>query len=117
MIAVLFEAWPAAGEQDHYLDLAAALRPQLDFIDGFISIGRFESLAEPGKLLSLSFWRDKQAIAAWRNSPEHRATQARGRAGVSRDYRLRIAEVSRDYRLTDRAQAPSDSPAVHERSR
>ena len=116
MIAVLFEAWPASGEQDHYLDLAAALRPQLDRIDGFISIERFQSLGEPGKLLSLSFWRDEQAIAAWRNSPEHRATQAKGRAGVFRDYRLRIAEVSRAYGLIDRAQAPSDSQAAHERS-
>ena len=117
MIAVLFEAWPAAGEQHHYLDLAAALRPQLDSIDGFISIERFESLAEPGKLLSLSFWRDEQAIAAWRNSSQHRSTQTKGRARVFRDYRLRIAEVSRDYGLTDRAQAPSDSLAVHERSK
>ena len=114
MIAVLFEAWPAAGEQDHYLDLAASLRPELDRSDGFISIERYESLANPGKLLSLSYWRDEAAIAAWRNRPAHRATQAKGRNGVFRDYRLRIAEVVRDYGMIDRDQAPIDSRAAHE---
>ncbi|SEN68189.1 Heme-degrading monooxygenase HmoA [Sphingomonas gellani] len=113
MIAVLFEAWPAAGEQDRYLDLAAALRPDLDRIDGFLSIERFESLAEPGKLLSLSFWRDEAAVAAWRNTPAHRSTQVAGRHGVFRDYRLRIADVTRDYGMNDRAQAPDDSKAAH----
>ena len=74
MIAVLFEAWPASGEYSRYMDLAAALRPELDRLDGFLSIERFESLAEPGKLLSLSFWRDEAAVARWRNTEEHRAT-------------------------------------------
>lgn len=113
MIAVLFEAWPAPGEQSRYLDLAAALRPDLDRIDGFLSIERFASLAEPGKLLSLSFWRDEAAVAAWRGTPAHRATQHRGRHGVFSDYRLRIAAVVRDYGLADRAQAPSDSRIAH----
>lgn len=113
MIAVIFEAWPAEGQGQHYLDLATALRPALERIDGFLSIERFESLAEPGKLLSLSFWRDEAAIAAWRNEPGHRATQAEGRAEVFRDYRLRIAEVVRDYGMTDRAEAPADSRGAH----
>ncbi|HZF76394.1 MAG TPA: antibiotic biosynthesis monooxygenase, partial [Acetobacteraceae bacterium] len=91
MIAVIFEVWPAEGERQHYLDLAAALRAELLETDGFISIERFESLAEPGKLLSLSFWRDEAAVAAWRNRATHRATQAEGRAGVFREYRLRVA--------------------------
>lgn len=109
MIAVLFEAWPAEGQQARYLELAAALSPELDRVDGFISIERFESLAEQGKLLSLSFWRNEQAVAAWRNLPAHRATQAAGRAGVFSDYRLRIAAVVRDYGMAERAQAPPDS--------
>ena len=113
MIAVMFEAWPAEGEGQRYLDLAAALRPELDAIDGFVSIERFESLTEPGKLLSLSFWRDEAAIEAWRNLPAHRATQAAGRSGVFSDYRLRIAPVVRDYGLVDRNQAPTDSRAAH----
>ena len=95
------------------MDLAAALRPEFDHIDGFLSIERFESLAEPGKLLSLSFWRDEVAIAQWRNTAVHRGTQAAGRGGVFSDYRLRIAEVVRDYGMTDRAEAPLDSRAVH----
>lgn len=109
MIAVIFEVWPAQGERQHYLDIAAQLRPLLDQIEGFISIERFESLAEPGKLLSLSFWRDEAAIAQWRTLEVHRAAQAKGRAGIFSNYRLRIASVVRDYGMTDRAQAPSDS--------
>ena len=114
MIAVLFEAWPAPGQQSRYLDLAAALRVELDRIDGFLSIERFESLAEPGKLLSLSFWRDEAAVSAWRNTAVHRATQAEGRRRVFSAYRLRIASIVRDYGMTDRAQAPVDSRAAHE---
>jgi heme-degrading monooxygenase HmoA len=85
------------------------LRPLLDHIEGFISIERFESLVEPGKLLSLSFWRDEAAVAQWRTLQAHRAAQAKGRAGIFANYRLRIASVIRDYGMTDRAQAPLDS--------
>lgn len=112
MIAVIFEVWPADGQRDTYLELAAALKADLTTIDGFISVERFESLAEPGKLLSLSFFRDEAAVEAWRNRPAHRATQGRGRGGVFRDYRLRIAHVMRDYGMTDRREAPSDSKAI-----
>ncbi|HEY2033411.1 MAG TPA: antibiotic biosynthesis monooxygenase [Rhizomicrobium sp.] len=107
MIAIIFEVWPNG--RDAYLDIAASLRPLLDDIDGFISIERFESLSEGGKLLSLSFWRDEEAVTAWRNKGEHRAAQAAGRSGVLRDYRLRIAGVIRDYGMTDRQEAPADS--------
>jgi heme-degrading monooxygenase HmoA len=114
MIAVIFEVWPAEGERQTYLDFAAALRADLEAIDGFISIERFESLSEDGKILSLSFWRDEGAVTKWRNWPAHRETQARGRANVFRDYRLRIAGVERDYGMTDRAEAPIDSRLVHD---
>lgn len=113
MIAVIFEAWPAEGHMNRYLDLAAALRPDLEKVDGFLSVERFQSLAEPGKLLSLSFFRDEDAVRAWRNLPGHRATQARGRSGVFADYRLRVASVVRDYGLTERDQAPTDSLHTH----
>ena len=113
MIAVIFEVWPAEGHRDAYLALAAALRADLEQMDGFISVERFESLTEPGKLLSLSFWRDEEAVRAWRNRPDHRATQAKGRAGVFRDYRLRVAAVMRDYGMGERQQAPDDSAAFH----
>jgi heme-degrading monooxygenase HmoA len=112
MIAVMFEAWPAEGEMARYLDLAAALRPELEAIDGFLSIERFESLTEPGKLLSLSFFRDEAAVAAWRNQPAHRATQKAGRESVFDDYRLRIATVMRDYGMSERDEAPDDSRAA-----
>ncbi|MDB5706650.1 MAG: antibiotic biosynthesis monooxygenase [Sphingomonas bacterium] len=112
MIAVIFEVRPAEGQTARYLDLAAALRPELEAIDGFLSIERFESLTEPGKLLSLSFFRDEAAVTAWRNRPAHRATQQLGRDGVFEGYRLRIAAVERDYGMTDRAQAPDDSRAA-----
>ena len=113
MIAVVFEVWPASGRMDDYLAIAATLRAELERIDGFISVERFQSLTEPGKLLSLSFWRDEQAVHSWRNHLKHRESQATGRAGIFSDYRLRIASVLRDYGMSDRAAAPDDSRAFH----
>ena len=113
VIAVIFEVWPAEGRQQEYLDIAAELRPLLDGIDGFISIERFQSLATPGKYVSISFWRDEEAIRAWRSLEQHRSAQARGRSGVFADYRLRVASVVRDYGMNDRDEAPSDSRSVH----
>lgn len=114
MIAVIFEVLPAEGRRDAYLGIAADLRPLLDDIDGFISIERFQSLTNPDKVLSLSFWRDEEAVMAWRNGAEHRAAQDAGRHGVFADYRLRIASVIRDYGLNERHEAPSDSRAFHD---
>lgn len=114
MIAVIFEVWPSEGRRDEYLDIAAELRPRLDGIDGFISIERFASLSEPDKILSLSFWRDEEAMAAWRQLEAHRAAQSRGRAGIFTDYRLRIAGVVRDYGMHSREEAPSDSRERHD---
>jgi len=113
MMAVIFEVTPAPGQRGAYLDAAAALKPLLAQIDGFVSIERFESLATPGKLLSLSFWRDEEAVARWRRQEAHRSTQAAGRDQVFADYRLRVGAVVRDYGMTDRAEAPDDSRAVH----
>ena len=114
MIAVIFEVEPNTGQRDAYLAAAAALRAQLEKIDGFISVERFESLTQPGKMLSLSFWRDEDAVRAWRNVEAHRATQAAGRDHIFADYRLRVAEVLRDYGMRDREQAPVDSRTVHD---
>jgi heme-degrading monooxygenase HmoA len=109
MMAVIFEVWPADGRKQTYLDIAASLRPELERIDGFISIERFQSLVDDTKILSLSFWRDEAAVQAWRNVEHHRQAQKAGREGVFRDYRLRVASVLRDYGLTERAEAPADS--------
>lgn len=106
MIAILFEVEPAEGQRDTYLDLAAALRPELERIEGFVSVERFQSLTNPGKLLSLSFFETEDAVIRWRERVVHQAAQRRGRAGVFRDYRLRVAPVIRDYGMTDRAEAP-----------
>ena len=114
MIAVIFEVWPKPEHRQEYFDLAAELRPILETIDGFISIERFESLTEKGKILSLSFFRDEEALAAWRNVPQHRKYQAKGRAKIFQNYRLRIAGVIRDCGMNDRAQVPKDSRAVHD---
>lgn len=113
MIAVIFEVWPKPGCRDAYLDIAAGLRPLLADIDGFISIERFQSLADPEKVLSLSFWRDEAAVAEWRKLDAHRAAQAKGRNAVFADYRLRVAAVLRDYGMSERADAPDDSRALH----
>jgi heme-degrading monooxygenase HmoA len=112
MMAVIFEVWPAAGCKDEYLRLAASLRAEVEKIDGFLSVERFESLYEEGKLLSLQFWRDDAAIVTWRRHLEHRRAQAYGRDGLFADYRLRIAQVVRDYGPNDRAQAPTDTVAI-----
>jgi heme-degrading monooxygenase HmoA len=113
MIAVIFEVWPKPERRQEYLAIAADLRRHLESIDGFISIERFESLTEPGKLLSLSFWRDEEAVRAWRNLATHRSAQRRGRAEIFADYRLRVAAVIRDYGMADRAGVPDDSRALH----
>jgi heme-degrading monooxygenase HmoA len=113
VIAVIFEVLPSADGAQGYLDLAAALRPSLEAIDGFVSIERFRSMSDPDKLLSLSFWRDERAVAAWRALEAHRDAQAKGRGGLFRDYRLRVATVVRDYGMRDRTGAPDDSRDVH----
>jgi heme-degrading monooxygenase HmoA len=113
MIAVIFEVRPAPGRERAYLDIAANLRGELEGIDGFVSVERFQSLTDPGKLLSLSFFRDEAAVAEWRNRQHHRAAQAAGRSGIFADYRLRIAAVTRDYGLAERGEAPADSRIAH----
>jgi heme-degrading monooxygenase HmoA len=106
MIAVIFEVLPATGQYDTYLEHAARLKPLLEMMDGFISVERFQSITNSNKLLSLSFWRDENAVRAWREQTEHRVTQAAGRAGIFDHYRLRVATVVRDYGLYERAEAP-----------
>lgn len=114
MIAVIFEVRPAKNNYNRYLELAAELKPLLAEIDGFISIERFQSLSEPEKILSLSFWRDEAAVLQWRNQEMHRGVQHQGRNSVFENYRLRVAHVVRDYGMFDREQAPQDSRSAHE---
>ena len=111
MIAVIFELEPRAGQEQRYFDIAAALKPVLEQTDGFISVERFESLARPGCYLSLSFWRDEDAVRCWRNERCHRQGQQEGRSTVFADYRLRVSAVLRDYGLHEREQTPADSAA------
>lgn len=114
MIAVIFEVEPDPAHKERYLDIAARIRPELEKVDGFISIERFQSLTDENRILSLSFFRDEEAVKAWRNLEAHRSAQAQGRSGVFKNYRLRVASVLRDYGLNDRDQAPSDSRTVHD---
>jgi heme-degrading monooxygenase HmoA len=113
MIAVIFEVHPADGKKEHYLDIAAEMRPMLEEVDGFISVERFQSLTDPSKLLSLSFFRDEEAVKNWRTLTAHRGAQSKGRSGVFSDYRLRVAGVIRDYGMFQRDQAPQDSKVIH----
>ena len=115
MIAVIFEVVPAPGQRDRYLDIAASLKERLVSTPGFISIERFQSLTNPDKVLSLSIWENEEAVAAWRNTADHRGAQALGRKSVFADYRLRVAHVLRDYGMADRAQVPADSREYHQR--
>ncbi|MEM7427622.1 MAG: antibiotic biosynthesis monooxygenase [Pseudomonadota bacterium] len=114
MIAIIFEVEPHPDKASAYFDIAADLKPVLEKMDGFISIERFESLMQPGKYLSLSFWRDEKAVENWRNVEKHRRAQAAGRNVMFENYRLRVASVIRDYGMNEREQAPDDSRKVHE---
>ncbi|WP_337967295.1 antibiotic biosynthesis monooxygenase [uncultured Flavobacterium sp.] len=114
MIAVIFEVIPNEGKKGEYLDIAASLRPELGYIEGFISIERFQSFSDPEKVLSLSFWRDEESIQQWRNLEMHRHAQSKGRNEVFKDYHLRIATVVRDYGMFDRKETPEDSSFYHE---
>ncbi len=113
VVSVIFEVVPHPEYRQGYLDWAAELKPELEKMEGFISIERFQSLTDPGKILSLQFWRDDACLTAWRNLEAHRAAQSAGRKTMFREYRLRIAEVTRDYGLNAREQAPADSRAAH----
>ena len=114
MIAVIFEVEPAEGQKETYLDIAAAMRPMVEEIEGFISVERFQSLTTPGKLLSISFFEDEDALVRWRKLAAHRSAQSKGRSGIFADYRLRVAHVLRDYGMHERAEAPEDSRAHHD---
>ncbi|MEP2715052.1 antibiotic biosynthesis monooxygenase [Pseudophaeobacter sp.] len=116
MIAVIFEVEIAEGQKQAYLDVAAELKPLLQEVEGFISVERFQSLSSPNKLLSLSFFRDEQAVQRWRQLTEHRAAQGKGRAGIFANYRLKVAGVLRDYGMQDRAEAPADSRSITDRN-
>lgn len=114
MIAVIFEVEPKDGKIQNYLDIAASLKPDVEAHDGFISVERFESITNPGKYLALSFFRDEEAVEAWRNRQNHRAAQGAGRSGIFEDYRIRIASVMRDYTMERREEAPADSRRIHD---
>ena len=114
MIAIIFEVEPAAGRQQDYRDIAAEMRPLAEAVDGFISVERFQSLTNPGKLLSISFFRDEAAVAEWRRLEAHREAQAKGRGGVFKGYRLRVAQVLRDYGMDARDEAPEDSRSMYD---
>ncbi len=113
MIAVIFEVEPAAEQLNEYMAIAAQLYDELKTMEGFISIERFKSLSDDQKLLSLSFWKDEESVANWRNATGHRTAQIKGRASVFRNYRLRVANVIRDYGMGERDEAPVDSKQFH----
>jgi len=117
MYAVIFEVEPELDRVQDYLDIAAHLRPELERIEGFISIERFTSLSQDGKILSLSFWRSEEAIARWREQEQHHAAQSAGRDGIFRNYRIRVAAVMRDYGMYEREQAPQPMPESRNKPR
>lgn len=99
MYAVIFEVEISDGKKDQYLNIAAHLKEQLVKMPGFISIERFESLVTEGKLLSLSFWEEEKHLLLWKKNIDHMAAQKEGRDSIFKDYRIRIAEVKRDYTM------------------
>lgn len=113
MIAIIFEVRPAEGRKDDYLAMAGKMKPLAEETAGFLSVERFQSLTDPDKILSLSFFEDEAAVARWRRLHQHRGAQAAGRGGIFDDYRLRVAEVLRDYGMFEREEAPDDSRDHH----
>ena len=113
MIAVIFEVEPFPEHKDQYLEIAASLAPILKEIEGFISVERFQSLSNEGKILSLSFFENEEAVIAWRQLEEHRRAQTAGRDLLFENYRLRVVQVMRDYGKNERDQAPQDSRDIH----
>jgi heme-degrading monooxygenase HmoA len=114
MLAVIFEVIPTTEGKKEYLSIAASLRQELESSPGFISIERFQSLADKDKILSLSFWENEESVTQWRNSKEHRLAQTKGRNSLFRDYRIRIGSIVRDYSLAEREQSPEDSRLFHD---
>ncbi|OXG00676.1 antibiotic biosynthesis monooxygenase [Flavobacterium johnsoniae UW101] len=112
-MAVIFEVIPNTAYKQNYLDIALSLKPELEKIEGFISIERFQSISNPEKILSLSFWKNEKAIEKWRNLESHRNAQSNGRDFIFKDYHLRIANVVRDYGMFDRNETPNDSKRVN----
>ena len=112
MLTVIFEVTPQPGQAQRYFEIAAELVTELQKIDGFISVERYESLSQPGSFLSLSTWRDEEAVKRWRNQSTHRDGQREGREAVFASYRIRVAQVLRDYSLVEREEAPIDSNAA-----
>jgi len=114
MIAIIFEVTPHDGKKDEYLTIAGSMRSLVEQVDGFISVERFQSLTNPEKLLSISFFENEAAVNEWRQLTEHRAAQTEGRDRIFKDYRIRVLSVIRDYGMSDRTRAPADSLQVHD---
>ena len=114
MIAIIFEVTPHDGKKDEYLSIATSMRSLVEQIDGFISVERFQSLTNPEKLLSISFYETEAAVDRWRQLTEHRNAQSVGRDRIFKDYRIRVLSVIRDYGMTDRDEAPADSRQIHD---
>jgi len=113
VIAVIFEFTAAEGRFPDYKALADGLSDEVRKVDGFLSIERFQSISDPKRFVSLSFWRDEEAVRKWRNLQKHREAQTKGRGGIFSEYRLRVCTVLRDYTMRSRVEAPPDSVALH----
>lgn len=112
MFAVIFEVQPKPGCEQDYLDIAASLKPEVEKIEGFISVERYKSMATEGKLVSISFWQDDTAVKRWREHTKHHLAQLSGRGQIFADYRITVAEVERQYGMFDRKAAPQKMPDI-----
>jgi heme-degrading monooxygenase HmoA len=109
MFAVIFEVKPTVEGKEEYLEIANNLRKYLENQEGLISVERFQSLIDESKILSLSFWENEKVIEKWRNIHEHRMGQKEGKEKLFHSYRIRVAQVVRDYTESERNEAPNDS--------
>lgn len=93
MVVVIFEVFFKPGQEAAYLEIARKLREHVLQAPGFIGMERFRSIANEGKICSVSFWEDEASVEAWKNFPQHLAAQQHGKEHLFAKYRIRVAKV------------------------
>ena len=117
MISQLFEVKIKEGQVEHYLDLAAALKPSLEAMGGCLFIDRFKSMSRKNLLLSYQIWQDESSLVAWRVDAKHHTVQETGREKVFSDYRIRVAQVVHEERAEQTPWLPERLSPYNDHSR
>ncbi|MBT2509799.1 antibiotic biosynthesis monooxygenase [Streptomyces sp. ISL-98] len=80
---------------ERYGETAARMNELVKDVPGFLG---YESARAPGGLgITVGYFRDEEAIAAWQRNLEHQAAQKQGRAEWYQRYSVHVAKVERSY--------------------